>query len=257
MINLEKCKDEFIKYTEQFDLEEIKLKRKQLHSLRVMQISNMIARSLDLTEEEIQIATLIGLLHDVGRFAQYKKYKTFQDSKSIDHADLGVEILQENDYIKKFLQDEIWIDTILIAIKNHNKYKIEKGLNKKKEIFCKIIRDADKADIMFEGANIFWNNPSEIREIETAKLNSLLYQTVKKHKMIERKKLDKESGLDSMIIMLCFVFDLNFRKTFQIIEEQKSIDTIFNKFKFEDDQTKKYVTEIQNTITQYIKENEG
>ncbi len=75
--------------------------------------------------------------------------------------------------------------------------------------------------------------------------------------MIERKKLDKESGLDSMIIMLCFVFDLNFRKTFQIIEEQKSIDTIFNKFKFEDDQTKKYVTEIQNTITQYIKENEG
>ncbi len=189
MINLEKCKDEFIKYTEQFDLEEIKLKRKQLHSLRVMQISNMIAKSLDLTEEEIQIATLIGLLHDVGRFAQYKKYKTFQDSKSIDHADLGVEILQENDYIKKFLQDEIWIDTILIAIKNHNKYKIEKGLNKKKEIFCKIIRDADKADIMFEGANIFWNNPSEIREIETAKLNSLLYQTVKKHKMIENTKL--------------------------------------------------------------------
>ena len=77
MIDLEKCKDEFLKYTEKYDLNNDNLKRKQLHSLRVMQKSRIIAKSLKLSEEEIQIATLIGLLHDIGRFEQYTKYNTF------------------------------------------------------------------------------------------------------------------------------------------------------------------------------------
>ena len=68
MLDLEKCKDEFLKYTEKYNLSNEKLKRKQLHSLRVMKKSRIIAQSLKLSEEEIQIATLIGLLHDIGRF---------------------------------------------------------------------------------------------------------------------------------------------------------------------------------------------
>ena len=77
MIDLEKCKDEFLKYTEKYDLNNDNLKRRQLHSLRVMKKSRIIAQSLKLSEEEIQIATLIGLLHDIGRFEQYTKYNTF------------------------------------------------------------------------------------------------------------------------------------------------------------------------------------
>ena len=71
MINIEKCKDEFLKYTERYDVSDEEIKRKQLHSLRVMQRSKIIAQSLKLSEEEIQVATLIGLLHDIGRFEQY------------------------------------------------------------------------------------------------------------------------------------------------------------------------------------------
>ena len=127
MLDLEKCKDEFLKYTEKYNLSNEKLKRKQLHSLRVMKKSRIIAQSLKLSEEEIQIATLIGLLHDIGRFEQYTKYNTFSDHNSIDHAELGIRILQENNYIKNYIEDENWISIILIAIKNHNKYKIEKG----------------------------------------------------------------------------------------------------------------------------------
>ena len=170
MLDLEKCKDEFLKYTEKYNLSNEKLKRKQLHSLRVMKKSRIIAQSLKLSEEEIQIATLIGLLHDIGRFEQYTKYNTFSDHNSIDHAELGIRILQENNYIKNYIEDENWINIILIAIKKHNKYKMEKGLNKKKELFCKIIRDADKADIMYEGANVFWNTESEKSDLENAKV---------------------------------------------------------------------------------------
>ena len=201
MIDLEKCKDEFLKYTEKYDLNNDNLKRRQLHSLRVMKKSRIIAQSLKLSEEEIQIATLIGLLHDIGRFEQYTKYNTFSDHNSIDHANLGVDILQENNYIKNYIEDENWINIILTAIKNHNKYKMENGLNKKKELFCKIIRDADKADIMYEGANVFWNTESEKSDLENAKVKQEEIDAIKKHTLIDRRKMIRESVLEGKLIM--------------------------------------------------------
>ena len=86
-INMENAKEEFIKYTENYDLTDENLDGKQKHSLRVMQISEEIARDLKLNQEEIKLAALIGLLHDIARFEQYTKYKTFRDLDSIDHGD--------------------------------------------------------------------------------------------------------------------------------------------------------------------------
>lgn len=60
-----------------------------------MKISKRIAKGMKLTQEEIDIATLIGLLHDIARFEQYTKYHTFKDAESIDHGDLGAEILKK------------------------------------------------------------------------------------------------------------------------------------------------------------------
>ena len=68
---MEKAKEEFIKYTGKFNLQDENIDRKQQHSLRVMKISNQLAKELELNEEQIQLATLIGLLHDIGRFKQY------------------------------------------------------------------------------------------------------------------------------------------------------------------------------------------
>ena len=66
-IDMEKAKEEFIKYTGKFNLQDENIDRKQQHSLRVMKISNQLAKELELNEEQIQLATLIGLLHDIGR----------------------------------------------------------------------------------------------------------------------------------------------------------------------------------------------
>ena len=67
-INIEEAKEEFIKYTENFNTKDKNVKRKQQHSIRVMKIAEQIATNLKLSEEQIQLATLIGLLHDIGRF---------------------------------------------------------------------------------------------------------------------------------------------------------------------------------------------
>ena len=93
-MNLEKAKKEFEIFVQQYDLENEKIKRKFGHSFRVMEKAGQIAKSLSLPNEEIELSKLIGLLHDIGRFEQERIYKTFKDHESIDHGDLGVEILK-------------------------------------------------------------------------------------------------------------------------------------------------------------------
>ena len=78
-INIKNAIIEFLKYTEKYDLEDENIQRKKEHSLRVMNISETIARKLNLSEKEIQLSTLIGLLHDIARFEQYKQYKLRQN----------------------------------------------------------------------------------------------------------------------------------------------------------------------------------
>ena len=127
MIDLEKAENEFIEYTKKFDLENKRLKGKQEHSLRVRDISKKIAENLQLDNKEIQLATLIGLLHDIARFEQYTQYGTFRDRESVDHGDLGVEILKKNDYIKKYIENEEDIHILYLAIKNHKLKINDKG----------------------------------------------------------------------------------------------------------------------------------
>ena len=96
IVDLEKAKQEFIKYTENFDLTEKKhIELKQKHSLRVMENSKEIATRMGLDQEKDRIAELIGL-HDIARFEQYKQFKTFSDAESFDHGDYGAKMLFTN-----------------------------------------------------------------------------------------------------------------------------------------------------------------
>ena len=94
MLNISNINHEFFKYVEQFDLTDERIQRKKFHSIRVQKISEKIAEDLKLNEEYIDIASLIGLLHDIGRFEQEKQYHTFDDNKSFDHGDYGAILLK-------------------------------------------------------------------------------------------------------------------------------------------------------------------
>ena len=72
------------------------MKLKLNHTLRVEKLSRRIAIEENFSDEEIKISTLCGLLHDIGRFEQFQRYSSFNDSKNEDHANLGVKVLMEN-----------------------------------------------------------------------------------------------------------------------------------------------------------------
>ena len=250
MINLEKAKKEFENYVSNYDMSLEKLNRKRSHSYRVMKISTQIAQSQNLSEEEIEIATLIGLLHDIARFEQYTKYRTFKDADSIDHGDLGVEILQKDNYLRKYVETTEYDNIILKAIKNHNKFEIEKDLTKEEELYAKIIRDADKLDIFYEVAEMFWEDLK--KEVENSKITPYIENEILEGKTVKRKKNMKMNQLDKMISTIAFIYDLQFKKSFQIVEEEKYIDRIIGQFNFADLETRKKVENIRKQINNYI-----
>ena len=61
------------------------------HTFRVEKLCEDIALSLNLSKEDVELAKLCGLLHDIARFEQLKTYNTFVYIESVDHGDLGVE----------------------------------------------------------------------------------------------------------------------------------------------------------------------
>lgn len=233
---------EFKNYVDKFDKNDYAIKMKYNHSIRVMNISNYIAKKLKLSKEDINLATIIGLLHDYGRFEQWTKYKTFSDLVSIDHGDLGVKILFEDRDIEKFtdLKDNELI--ISDAIKYHNKYSYPDNLVERNKMFCNIIRDADKLDIF----NIFGSGIKKL-EVEDVKISEKVKQLFFKNKLISWK--DVKNKNDEIILKLAMVYDLNYQITFKYLDKKKYIWKIYNSL-----ENKEIFLEYFNHIDKFIKE---
>ena len=244
MIDIEKAKKEFLNYTSQYP-KSIKIQ----HSLRVMEISKFLAEKLNLSEEKIQIATLIGLLHDIGRFEQYEKYKTFKDYKSIDHGDEGVKLLEKDNYIRKYIKTDKYDNIKKIAIKNHNKYEIQKGLNKEEELFSKIIKDADKIDILYEATTMFWENCEE--KIKHEEISKQVIEQFENKKLIKNET--RKTKVDEIIGVVSYIYDINFVASFEKIKKENYIFDILNKFEY-NTQTNKQIEKIKAKVNEYIEE---
>ena len=148
-MEIELMKSNFQKYVAMFDMNEKAIERKYYHSLRVMSIAYDIAKHNNFDTSDIEISTIVGLLHDYARFPQWTKYKTYSDINSEDHADWAVKLLFDEGAIKNFTYETKYYDEIYDAIKYHNKYIVPDFLSKHNIRILNVIRDADKLDIFY------------------------------------------------------------------------------------------------------------
>ena len=250
MIDIKKSKDEFMKYTNNYDIENENIERKIYHSLRVMEISKKIATNMGLENEKIELATLIGLLHDIGRFEQFKIYQTYSDLESIDHGDLGADILKQNNFIRNFIKEAKYDEIILKSVQNHNKYKIADDLNKEEKLFFYFVRDADKIDILYEAIEIFWKKGRE--EIQNDLISDKVYNEFLNKKLIKKDKNMKKNGIDKLVLMLAFVFDINFHESLEILKKEDYLNKILNNFDFKRQDTKEKIENIRNVLNLYL-----
>ena len=232
----------FKNYVYKFDMNDESILRKYYHSLRVSEISISIAKDLNLSEEDIYLAGIIGLLHDYARFPQWTKYHTFSDLKSVDHGDLAVELLFDNNEIDVFDIDKKYYDIIYNAIKYHNKLSIPVELDEKNKLFSNIIRDADKADIMY----IFATDTFFINE-DGKNINDVFKIEFYKNKLLSRK--NEKSSNDKIILDLSMIYDINYKCTFRYIKEKRLIEKFYNNIK-----QKQLFKEYFDYIISYINE---
>lgn len=216
----EKWVEAFTKYVNKFDMSDAAIKLKYEHSLRVMEIAELIAKEEGFSEHDINLSILIGLLHDYARFPQWRDYKTFSGKDSIEHGDLAVNLLFDNKEIENFYKEKEDYDEIYDAIKYHNKMSVKNNLSFHNSKLCKIIRDADKIDIFYifsTKKDWFQEDEKEINE----KIKSSFYNEE------QASYLDVVSHNDKIVLDFALVFDINYKSSFKYIKENKLIENMY------------------------------
>jgi len=242
----------FDSYTAEFNFEKEKdqknIQLKIDHSKRVTKDMEKITAEMSMSTEEKYLAKIIALYHDIGRFKQYKQYKTFSDYKSEDHGQLGVEVIKENNLIYDLTKIEQNI--IFKAINEHNKADLRREIfnNDQEFLFARLIRDADKLDIF----NIFverYKTKSQkdyiIKLSTEPEIDEEIYNKILKKESVNYDKLKTINDLK--VMQLGWVYDINFKESLEIIRERGYIEVIY----YSMNQSKK-ADQIYQQLKEYI-----
>lgn len=255
MVDFNKAKNAFKEYLKNFDVNNGMISLKIIHTYKVLEFSEYIAKDLKLSEEDIELAKLIGLLHDIGRFEQAKRYNDFSDYKTVDHAVFGVEILFKQNLIRNFIEDNKYDQIIYKAILNHNKLEIEEEFSEKELLHSKIIRDADKADnfrVKHEETvkNLLYM-AKDLDEIENNFITEKIYQDFMQNKLIINE--DRVTPLDHWVSYIAFIFDFNFSSGLKYIMEKDYINKNIDRINYRNPDTKNKMEAIRNHSLEYVK----
>jgi len=203
---------------------------KKEHSLRVAEISYSLADKLHLNEEEKYLAYFIGLFHDIGRFNQLLEYNTFNDSKSVDHADYSVQVLNKGDFFSKLNDKQIEI--ALLSIAAHNKRELPKGLSEDECTFAQLIRDADKLDIL-KVLSDYYSNPRAVPNHtltwempKGSKVSSAVSKQILSGALVSKEKVANE--MDIKVMQLSWVYDINYKPSFELVMQKRFLEKIYN-----------------------------
>ena len=253
MVDVNNAKRVFKEYVSNYNLQDGKIALKVAHILRVSELSKKIATSLNLSEEDIKLAELIGLLHDIGRFEQVRKYNTFIDKIRINHGEYGAKILFEDNLIEKFNVDEKYYKIIKTAILNHNRSKIEDNLTEQELLDSKIIRDADNLYCFYvlltDDIKNTYGCSAEDMQNET--FSKEIIREFKEDHMIDYKK--RATYGDIWISHMAYVFDFYYKSSYIVIKEKDYLNKLTQKMNFKNPQTIQMAQELLQIANDYIK----
>ena len=233
--------EEFYNYVSNYDLDNPKIKQKYEHSLRVMKLQEKYAKLLVFSPDDIELAKIIGLLHDIGRFEQLRVYDTYNDLTTIDHADYSVVQLFDKNQIERFTKKKEWYEIIKFAILNHNKHEIPFCEDERTMKHAKLIRDTDKVDIMYSlGVLRDLNNKAT-----NDPLSPKVVECIMNHESVNRQYANHKN--DRYAIQLAFAFNIYHDVVMK--EYYGYLDTYYHSLDGEE-----YFSEIYQEIKKYCEE---
>lgn len=245
MIYIENAKKVFDEYVSNYDPTVGRIKLKIEHIKRVAENIKNIALEQDLDSEQIKLAEIIGLLHDIGRFEQVRLYDTFSDKISVNHGEYGVKVLFEDGLINKFNLNEKEKEIVKLAILNHNRDKIQEGLDDEQFLYAKMIRDADKLDIYYTMCKYDFKDTFWYPDFDCEEISDLIMNEFKNDKKVNYA--DIKNNADVIVIFYAYVYDLYFETTKNILKEKKYLEKFTEKV-CENFKSKKIHTQVKEIL---------
>lgn len=241
----------FEEYLDSYDRSDDKIQLKIVHTYGVVAQSSEIARRMHLSQEDTELAQLIALLHDIGRFEQLKRFDSFEPG-TMDHAEYGVKVLFEENMIRHFIK-ECCLDSIIrTAILKHSDYQLEGIADKRTLLHAKIIRDADKLDNcrvkLVDDLETLMGASAET--IGSQKITPAIYNTVFQNRCILSK--DRVTLMDYWVSYIAYFYDINFRESLDIVEEKDWLSRIIRRIPYSDPQTAQQMSEIEEHMGNFI-----
>jgi len=201
---------------------------KEEHTRDVCDNAFSIAAGLGLDERETALAAVVALFHDVGRFPQFRRFRTFQDSLSVNHAVLGAKVLLERSVLRDLPKGER--DLIIRAIALHTVFTLPPGLDGDVLMHARIVRDADKLDIwrvFMELTDIDpagWPSAVGIGLPDTPGLSPGILACLERRELVRLTSLRNLN--DFRLLQLAWIYDLNFAPSLQMVLERGVIERL-------------------------------
>ena len=228
----------FNDYVRNYDPDNPRIALKIDHTIRV---ADLCARIADAEGLDADLAWLCGLLHDVGRFEQVRRFDTFNDALSVSHAALGAQILFGDDdprgpQIRAYVTDDEEDDLLRTAVATHSAYRLPHELDDRTRAYCNILRDADKVDIIKVNCICPVRDIYGVTEDEmvTSTLTPSVVEAFFEHRTVPRGT--RKTPADILVSHICFAWELVYPTSRDAIQEQGYLEQMLNR-QFREPQT--------------------
>ncbi len=230
------------------------IRLKELHTEHVCREMSWLTEKLDIPQPDTLIADTIALFHDVGRFEQFKRYRTYVDFRSTDHCILGLQVLENHNVLSPLTEKEKHI--ITTAIRLHGQKQLPAGLDEETAVFARLIRDADKLDIyrvVIDAHRQYRDDPEnynlELEFDDNPYCSRRVVDAVLAQKRLSYSDLETLS--DYKLLMLTWIYDVNYTVTLERIKQRRFIQDVQELLPATEEMTK-VVQTAENYINQKI-----
>lgn len=228
----------FVAYVRSYDPDNPRIALKISHTIRVAELCARIAEAEGL---DADLAWLCGLLHDVGRFEQVRRYDTFNDALSVSHAALGEQVLfgdgdPRGPQIRAYVADDTEDDLLRSAVATHSDYRLPRNLDERTRAYCNVLRDADKVDIIKVNCICPLRDIYGVSEDEMAAstLTPSVVEAFYEHRTIPRGA--RKTSADILVSHICFAWELVYPESRAVMHEQGYLEQMLAR-QFRDPQT--------------------
>ncbi len=205
------------------------IRLKEDHTDRVCREMRILTEALELNAQDANLAQAAARLHDVGRFEQLQKYRTYADPKSVDHGRLGREIIDRQAILDDI--DPAERDILRTAVRWHGAKALPEDLDERTAFFCKLIRDADKLDVLallIQNFERYYADPKtfplEVEFPDAPRVSEHVVRAVMNRQLVDYARI--QTLHDAQLVLLGWVFDINFLPALKRIAENRYLEQI-------------------------------